>query len=93
MIFRFRSAQPHSLIVPVFSSLLASSPLVAQEATYEESDIMLEEVIVTATKRMENIQDTPVTMDVISSDDIENAGFGSSDAVAAGLAEHRAWSI
>ena len=60
-------------------ALALSAPAAAQDA--EESNTMaaLEEVIVTATKRVENIQDIPVSITVLSGEDIDLLAGGVPD--------------
>ena len=50
-----------------------TAPVLAQTSTDEA--LTLEEVIVTATKREQNLQDVPIAISVISAADIEAAGF------------------
>ena len=53
-----------------FSLLAVNTPLYAQE----ESRLSLEEIVVTARKREENLQDIPISITAISGDDLEELG-------------------
>jgi iron complex outermembrane receptor protein len=55
-----------------------SAPLLAADADNSASG-RLEEVIVTARKRVENLQDVPLSIDVISKKDLENLGISGID--------------
>jgi len=55
-------------ILGVFSALFAARPAIAQEST-------LQEVVVTAEKRVENAKDVPITMTVFDGDAIQQKGF------------------
>src|SRR6202789_1369471 len=48
------------------------APALAAEASAESSTSTLEEVIVTARKRTENLQDVPISIDVFTSKDLQN---------------------
>jgi len=70
----------HSKHTATFSKLLLAIlvsaftlPVLAQTST--EETLTLEEVIVTAQKREQNLQDVPIAISVVSSADIEAAGF------------------
>ena len=54
------------------SAALHISPVWAAESS---SDTTLEEVIVTARKRTENLQDVPISIDVFTSKDLQNLGI------------------
>lgn len=61
---------------------LAASPVVqAQDEDF--SSLTLEEVVVTAQKRTESLQDVPVAVDALSGDQLTKAGFRDVDDVAA----------
>ena len=65
-----------AFIFKLFAAILVTAftaPVLAQTSTDEA--LTLEEVIVTATKREQNLQDVPIAISVISSADIEAAGF------------------
>jgi iron complex outermembrane recepter protein len=51
--------------IPVASTLLASLPWAAAHAQEQEQTVGLQEVIVTAQKRVENLQDVPVAVQVL----------------------------
>jgi iron complex outermembrane receptor protein len=58
------------------AALIIAIPALAQESTAERSGpIRLEEVVVTATKRSESLQDVPVAVTALTSADIEARGF------------------
>ena len=48
------------------------APALAADASTESSSSTLEEVIVTARKRTENLQDVPISIDVFTSKDLQN---------------------
>ena len=54
------------------SSLVAAA---VSTALYAEPAVVLEQVVVTATKRAESIQDVPVAVSAITSEDIATRGF------------------
>lgn len=56
-----------------FALVLAAALL--QTAPLRAASVQLEEVIVTAQKREENMQDVPVAVSAISSEDLDNIGF------------------
>ena len=57
-------------------ALILSIPALAQEGGEERSGpVRLEEVVVTATKRSENLQDIPVAVTALTSADIDARGF------------------
>jgi len=58
----------------VFSALVAVLPLVAAAQQPAEVGVQLQEVIVTATKRSENIQNVPFSVSATSQDQIINSG-------------------
>jgi iron complex outermembrane receptor protein len=60
----------------ILTSGLASSTLLAQD---ESDEGLLEEIIVTATKRAENIQDIPISITALSRDEIEQISAGVPD--------------
>jgi iron complex outermembrane recepter protein len=58
------------------AAAIVSIPALAQQSTEERAGpIRLEEVVVTATKRSENLQDVPVAVTALTSADIEARGF------------------
>ncbi len=58
------------------AALALSIPALAQESGEERSGpIRLEEVVVTATKRTESLQDVPVAVTALTSQDIEVRGL------------------
>ena len=64
------------MIYFVISSSLVGATTVAQEKGQEkyDDDLMLEEVIVTAQRRSENLQKVPIAISVFSADMIDNSG-------------------
>ncbi|MFV0478677.1 MAG: TonB-dependent receptor [Parahaliea sp.] len=54
-----------------FTSLLPATPVIAQEA----AALMLEEVVVTARKRTENLQDVPIAVSAFSADELSIKGI------------------
>lgn len=62
------------IVVLVFSSFLAPQ-INAQEKARKSARNTLEEVIVTARKREENIQETPLAVTALSGDDLREAGI------------------
>src|SRR5206468_7530211 len=62
--------------VSSYAALALSIPALAQESGEERSGpIRLEEVVVTATKRSESLQDVAVAVTALTSQDIEARGF------------------
>jgi iron complex outermembrane recepter protein len=61
------------LAMAVSAALCASPPGHAQQAT--ENDLTLEEIVVTASLRKGNMQDLPQSITVLTSEDIEKAGY------------------
>ncbi|MFZ1366977.1 hypothetical protein, partial [Sphingorhabdus sp.] len=68
-----------------FKTMLASGvalmavPAFAQDSTAE--DIGIGEIVVTAQKRSENIQDVPIAISAVSSEFLESRGISSIDAL------------
>ena len=62
------------IVVLVFSYFLAPQ-INAQEKARKSARNTLEEVIVTARKREENIQETPLAVTALSGDDLREAGI------------------
>ena len=58
----------------VYSGLAATLPLVAAAQQPEQAGFQLQQVIVTATKRSENIQNVPFSVSATSQDQITNSG-------------------
>jgi outer membrane receptor protein involved in Fe transport len=78
-----RVARPHpsptNLAVAIAAALsggatLHTLPAIAADASIS-SDTTLEEVIVTARKRSENLQDVPISIDVYTAKDLQNLGI------------------
>ncbi len=76
-----RIHRARSLCSPVIFmlALTLSGPTLAQDDSEYSDAGVLEEIIVTATKRAENIQDIPVSITVLSSSDIETISAGVPD--------------
>ena len=75
MLKAFRAGLPcilSCLTVGTISPSLAQTPDANAEAT---SVIALEEVLVTAQKRTESLQDTPIALDAFSESDLEREGI------------------
>src|ERR1700734_210635 len=51
------------------------APALAADASTESSSSTLEEVVVTARKRTENLQDVPISIDVFTAKDLQNLGI------------------
>ena len=69
------------------SSLFRKAPLVtavalATAASFSHAQLQLEEVIVTAQKRAESLQDVPISVSAIQGDKIADAGIGNMSALA-----------
>lgn len=62
------------LTVAVSAALCTSPPGHAQQAN-ASSDLTLEEIVVTASLRKENMQDLPQSITVLTTEDIEKAGY------------------
>lgn len=56
---------------------LLALPLAAAAVTLNAQDLMLEEIVVTATKRAEGLQDVPIALSVMTGDKITDQGIGS----------------
>ncbi|MBE9548172.1 MAG: TonB-dependent receptor [Proteobacteria bacterium] len=67
--------------ISTFLATVASMPLVAQESD-EEENYRLEEVVVTAQKRVESIQEVPISISVYSGDFLEDTGVKTLEDVA-----------
>ena len=63
-------------ILPVlmFSATLIATPALAQDAATRSSGGMLEEIIVTAQKRRESLQDVPISITAVSGEKMAEAG-------------------
>jgi iron complex outermembrane receptor protein len=66
-----------SMVIALGLSITGHS--LAQDAAGNSDDSLLEEVIVTATKRAENIQDIPISITALSASDIEQIAAGVPD--------------
>lgn len=58
----------------LYSSVVAGSMSAASVAIADSQSLMLEEVVVTARKRSENLQDVPMAVSAFSNDALKNAG-------------------
>ncbi|MFC3052567.1 TonB-dependent receptor [Kordiimonas pumila] len=63
-------------VVAVQAGAFISAPVQAQ-AKANKADMVLEEIIVTAEKRSENLQETPIAISAVTSDDIRNMNIES----------------
>src|SRR5687768_9460937 len=54
------------------ASMVASTAVFAQEATQSDSAFGVEEIVVTAQRRSENLQDVPVSVNALSADALKN---------------------
>ncbi len=61
--------------------LVSTLPAVAQSSSGAESDFSLEEIVVTARKKAENIQSVPLAVSALSGVQIERAGIDSFDQI------------
>ena len=71
---RIRAVKRHPVIraaIPVASTLLSAMPWSMAHAQEEASTGGLQEVVVTATKRTENLQDVPVAVEVLDTAKLE----------------------
>ena len=66
--------------ITLFASLLSSAPVLAQPAPQDET--ALSEIVVTAQKRTENLQDVPVAVTAISGDDLASLEKGTIESIA-----------
>jgi iron complex outermembrane recepter protein len=70
------TTRPWAARVSSCVALILSIPALAQESGEERSGpVRLQEVVVTATKRSENLQDVPVAVTALTSQDIDARGF------------------
>lgn len=66
------------LISSSFVALLAGQPVMAQDAPSEDAQTVgVADIIVTAQKREENLQDTPISIVALGADALEQKGVGS----------------
>ena len=72
IIMRTSRRSTHTKLATAISLALASYSVCAQEST---STPKLEEIIVTAQKRVENLQEVPLSVSAVSGDKIEKAGI------------------
>src|SRR5882762_22498 len=75
---RIQALQRHPVFrkgIPVASTLLASMPW----AMAQETSVSLQEVIVTAQKRVENLQDVPIAVEVLDTTKLEQLNITSID--------------
>ena len=56
------------------ATLMYAHPLMAADAKID-NDTTLDEVVVTAQNRVENVQNVPIAIDVVSSEKIADSGF------------------
>ena len=77
------------LLAGVASAALLSTPALAQDATNKADDsVGLDEIVVTAQKRSENLQQVPITITAASGEDIAARGVNNTfelNAIAPGL--------
>jgi iron complex outermembrane recepter protein len=66
--------------IPVASTLLASLPWTVAQAQEQEQTVGLQEVVVTAQKRVENLQDVPVAVQVLDNTKLEQLNITNVDA-------------
>jgi len=72
---KMRSNLPSAVAFAVIAAGLIATPSHAQTATGESpSSARLEEVVVTATKRTESVQDVPVSITALSERDLQAMG-------------------
>ncbi|NIB41610.1 TonB-dependent receptor [Pseudomaricurvus alkylphenolicus] len=74
-------AKPLSLLIPL-APLAVSMTALAQEST---SGLALEEVVVTAQKRAESVQDIPVAISAFTAESLENRKMETANDIAAGV--------
>lgn len=70
--------EPHPAVplrVAIASILALGAPLLPARAPAAEATGVLQEVIVTARKRQENLQDVPLSVDVFTKKDLQNLGI------------------
>jgi iron complex outermembrane recepter protein len=63
-------------------TMLSSTVALAQEAATEPNDAQVEDIVVTAQRRSENIQDVPISITAITSETLRDAGSFSSTEIA-----------
>ncbi len=69
------ASNPRGLVVPRKTMALVISTLVGTASTSQAQDLVLEEVIVTASKRKANLQDLPQAITAFTTEDIVRQGF------------------
>jgi iron complex outermembrane recepter protein len=67
-------SRKYMLLAGVSTALLAA-PVFAQDAAPAEEDAGLEEIVVTAQKREQNLQDVPVSVTALSAETLQNKGI------------------
>ena len=73
------SIKPFNRVVTALAAALVASPCLAADEATDEGEPYIEEVIVTAEKREENLLDVPVTMTAFSNQMIEELGMTNHD--------------
>ena len=83
----FRDPGSHrSFLMPIIGALIAAGGALPLGAVAEERSLALEEIIVTAQKREESLQQTPLAISALSGDQLENLGItGLGDMMAGAL--------
>lgn len=71
----FRRYSRVALFVSTTVASLAGQPTLAQSGSADRAGLALEEIVVTARKREESLQDVPLSITAFSEKQIEEAGF------------------
>ena len=69
------SIRPFDRVAAALTAILFASPCLAADEATEEEETFIEEIIVTAEKREENILEVPLTMSAFSEQMIEETGM------------------
>jgi iron complex outermembrane recepter protein len=66
-----------TLLATAMAAALPAAPALAQETAGDDADIGIQDIVVTAQKREENLQDTPISIVALGSDALDQKGVGS----------------
>src|SRR5579871_3609250 len=74
-----RGATVSKISLAVTAALAVAPPRAALAAAGDASDTSLQEIVVTARKRAENLQDVPLSIDVFTKKDLQNLAIANFD--------------
>ncbi len=73
---KYSTCKTQFVVKPLVLAVAALSTVGGQAALAEEKQYAMEEVIVSATRRNESVQDVPISIDVLGEGELENNGVG-----------------